>query len=352
MTRPPNGSNPALEARFDSARATFAPLVASLPPRVSAVFDVDADGLASAGVFERVMERAGHPIETVLPDRERNVWTSENRARLRATNPQYTFILDLGSRDEKVLDGIPACFIDHHRPEGVPDGDTLLSGYLLDPIPNTSWMVYELGAAIAEVEDLDWIAAIGTFSDLGEKAPWPLLDLAKKKYTAKWLKEATALVNAPRRSSNFRPELALRALREADSPRALCESNSPASNALREAREEVKAAFEEAKKTAPKFSGEVALLEISSPCQVHPLLAQVWRGRLPKFHVVVANSGYMPDRVNFSARSAKGRSVLDYLKSLDAGQGEGHFGHGHDAASGGSLPPERFEKLKSARGVG
>ncbi len=352
MNFPLEGSNPALQERFDALRGTFQGVVASLPPRVCAVFDVDADGLAAAGVFEHVLERAGHPIETVLPDRERNVWSPDNREKIAATRPEFLWVLDLGSRSEKVLDGVPTCFIDHHRPEGVPDGDTLLSGYDFDPIPNTSWMVYELGAAIAEVSDLDWIAAIGTFSDLGERAPWPLLDLAKKKYTAKWLKEATALVNAPRRSSNFRPELALAALRESDSPRALCESHSPASQGLREARKEVKIAFEEAKRAAPKFAGEVALLEISSPCQVHPLLAQVWRGRLPKFHVVVANSGYMANRVNFSARSAKGKSVLDFLKSLDAGEGEGHFGHGHDQASGGSLPPERFDKLKRAMGFG
>lgn len=344
------GSNPELKPRFDEARATFQCVVETLPPLVSAIFDVDADGLAAAGVFERVLERVGHPVTTVLPDRERNVWTPENRRRLEESAPEFTFILDLGSRAEKVLDGVPACFIDHHRPEGVPDGDTLISGYAWEPIPNTSWMVYELGSAVCEVEDLDWIAAIGTLSDLGEKAAWPLLGLAKKKYTGKWLKEATALVNAPRRSSNFRPEAALQALRENNSPKELCESDSPSSQILRDAREEVRAAFEQAKKAAPRFSGEVALLEISSPCQVHPLLAQVWRGRLPKFHVVVANSGYLPDRVNFSARSAKGKSVLDYLKSLDAGEGDGHFGHGHDQASGGSLPPERFEKLKRAMG--
>ncbi len=344
------GSNPDLQSRFDDARATFRSVVGNLPPRVCAMFDVDADGLAAAGVFERVLERAGHPVQTVLPDRERNVWTPENRRRLQQSAPEFTFILDLGSRTEKVIGGVPVCFIDHHRPEGSPDGDTLITGYNWEPIPNTSWMVYELGSAVAEVEDLDWIAVVGTLSDLGEKAPWPLIDLAKKKYTAKWLKEATALVNAPRRSSNFRPEAALQALRENSNPKELCESSSPASQILRDSREEVRAAFEQAKKAAPKFSGEVALLEISSPCQVHPLLAQVWRGRLPKFHVVVANAGYLPDRVNFSARSAKGKSVLDYLKSLDAGEGDGHYGHGHDQASGGSLPPERFEKLKRAMG--
>lgn len=344
------GSNPDLEDKFDGARAQFSAVVQGLPSRVSALFDVDADGVAAAGVFERVMERAGHPIETVLPDQERNAWTPENRQRLAQTRPEFSFVLDLGSRSEKVLDGVPACFIDHHRPEGTPEGDTLISGYEWEPIPSTSWMAFELGSAIVDVEDLDWIAVIGTLSDLGERAPWPLIEVCKKKYTAKWLKEATALVNAPRRASDFRPEMALQALREHSNPRELCESDSLASQALRDAREEVKAAMEEGKKAAPKFAGEVALIQVNSPCQIHPLIAQIWRGRLPKFHVIAANTGYMPNRVNFSARSAKDKSVLDFLKSLDAGEGEGYFGHGHDQASGGSLPPERWEKLKRAMG--
>ncbi len=344
------GSNPDLEARFDTARDTFKTVLDGLPSRVTAMFDVDADGLAAAGVFERVMERAGHPIQTVLPDRERNAWTTENRRRLIETNPEFTFVLDLGSRAEKVLAEVPACFIDHHRPEGSPGGDVLITGYDWEPIPNTSWMAFELGASVADVSDLDWIAAIGTMSDLGERAPWPLLDLCKKKYTGKWLKEATALVNAPRRASNFRPEIALQALREHQNPKDLCESTSQSSQEIRDARAEVKAAMEQGKKSAPKFAGEVAIIEVNSPCQIHPLIAQIWRGRLPKFHVIAANTGYMKDRVNFSARSAKDKSVLDFLKSLDAGEGEGHFGHGHDQASGGSLPLERWEKLKRAMG--
>ena len=157
-------------------------------------------------------------------------------------------------------------------------------------------------------------------------------------------------MNAPRRASDFRPEIALQALREHTNPKDLCESTSDPAQEIRDARAEVKAATEEGKKAAPKFAGEVALIEVNSPCQIHPLIAQIWRGRLPKFHVVVANTGYMVGRVNFSARSATGRSVLDYLKSLDAGEGEGHFGHGHDQASGGSLPLERWQQLKRAMG--
>ena len=51
---------------------------------------------------------------------------------------------------------------------------------------------------LVAVDDLDWIAAVGTLSDLGDHAPWDELPAIKKRYPAKWLKEAVSLVNAAR----------------------------------------------------------------------------------------------------------------------------------------------------------
>lgn len=334
-----------LETEFEAARAVFANIFEALPAQnVVAMHDVDADGIAAAVTFENVLERAGKAVTIVAPDRERNAWAPSNRRRLSDLKPEFLFVMDLGSRNEKVLE-VPACFIDHHRPEGVFAGDVLISGYEWNPIPNTSWMIYELGSAICDVEGLDWIAAIGTLSDLGDKAEWPVLKVAKKKYGAKWLREATTLVNAPRRASHFRPEAAVDALREHPDPKSLCESESASVRELRAARAEVAAALDEGKKAAPTFAGNVALVRVHSPCQIHPLIAQIWRSRLPKFHVIVANDQYIAGRVNFSARSSGAQSVLDFLKSIPLSDGEGHFGHGHDAASGGSLPVARWNEL-------
>jgi hypothetical protein len=77
------------------------------------------------------------------------------------------------------------------------------------------------------ISDLDWIAAIGTISDLGERAPFELLTVAKRKYTAKYLKEATALINAIRRASVYNPEVAAQALLTHQNPKELVNSSSP-----------------------------------------------------------------------------------------------------------------------------
>ena len=343
-----------LETQFNSARQTFDAVLETMPQggTIGLVHDVDvdADGVTAGVVWQRVLERAGFRVARLMPDRERNVWTESNRAKIAAVSPDFLWVLDLGCRDEKVLPGVPTVFLDHHRPEGTLPEDTLITGYGWPEVPNTSWMCYEIALGKVEVEDMDWIAVIGTLSDLGEKAPWPLIADAKKKYTAKWLKEATALVNAPRRASQFDPEAAARALMGFDNPKDLCNSDAPDVQTLKDARAEVSAEMLIAKKAAPKFAGQAALIQIDSPCQIHPLIAQIWRGRLPKYHVICANTGYIPDRVNFSARSAKGLSVLDFLKSFELSEGDGHFGHGHDQASGGSLPPERWQELLGKMG--
>ena len=341
-----------LEQEFAIARQTFDSIIERMPREgtIGLVHDVDADGVTAGVVWQRVLARLGFSVARLSTNRERNVWTESNREKIAETKPEFLWVLDLGCRDEKVLPDVPTAFLDHHRPEGVLPDDVLITGYGWPEVPNTSWMAYEIARDKVEIEDLDWIAVIGTLSDLGEKAPWLLIDETKKKYTAKWLKEATALINAPRRASSFDPEAAARALTQFDNPKDLCNSDAPDVQTLKNAREEVKAEMNEAKKAAPKFAGQAALITIDSPCQIHPLIAQIWRGRLPKYHVICANKGYMENRVNFSARSANGLSVLDFLKSFEISPGEGSFGHGHDQASGGILPPERFRELLSKMG--
>lgn len=314
--------------------------------RVGCLHDCDADGLSAGVLWQRTAERLGvQPLRAVV-DRERNAWNAVNRERARALDPENLFVLDLGCRPEKVLEGVPTCFVDHHHPDGVLSEDLLLSGYGLDPCPTTSLLVYELGSALTDLSDLDWLAALGAIGDLGDKAPFPLVTQARARYKLKWLKEAVVLINAPRRASDYQPEAAARALLEHDGPRALVESTSSDVQLLRHCREELLAAMTEGKKAAPRFSGQVALVQVSSACQIHPLLAQIWRGRLPRYHVLVANTGYLPGKVNFSGRSS---GILRVRELLRAHEPEGEeIGRGHDQASGGSLSfPAWEEFLKS-----
>ena len=338
---------------LDSARGLFQQFLNACghQQRLTCLHDSDADGVTSGVLWQRALERLKYKyLHRLAPDRQRNAWTESNRALIENTKPERLWVLDLGSQTQQVLAGVPTCFIDHHRPEGCHADDTLISAYEWNPIPNTSWLFYDLCDGIVDITDLDWIAAIGTFSDLGERAPWELLASAKKKYTSKYLKEATALVNATRRASNYDPESAALALLNHENPRDLVNSSAPEVQVLVAARSEVKGELEKAKKAAPKFAGQAALILVDSPCQIHPLIAQIWRTRLPKFIVMAANKGYLPGRVNFSAR---GSGALEWLRSFELGLDDGEesgFGHGHDAASGGSLPFEKWNLLMELAG--
>ena len=338
----------------EAARAAFAAFLAPLPhtARLAALHDSDADGVSAGVLWQRGLERLGFSqLTRLLPGRERSAWSAASRELVREAAPDRLFVLDLGSQPEPILPNVPTCFLDHHRPgPGVPPGDTLVSAYAWDPIPTTSLLVWDVLAGQTDMADLDWIAALGLLGDLGDAAPFPLLAEAKKRHTARYLKEAVALINAARRASQHNPEAAVRALLAHADPKSLVLSPSADVQALRDARAEVKAALEDAKKAAPVFSGPVALIRASSPCQIHPLVAQIWRTRLPKFIVLAANDAYLPGRVNFSARAAKGVNVLEFLRSVPLPPGDGNFGQGHDQASGGSLPVARWNALLAALG--
>jgi len=306
----------------------------------------DADGVAAGAILYRALQRLGFSDLTILvTGKGANAYTAQTRRRTAAANPVALFVLDLGCLQEPVLSGVPTCFIDHHRPLGVPPEGVLISSYTWQPIPNAALLVYWLCSEVIEIEDMMWVAAIGTLSDLGNKAPFAIIPQAKKVYKAKWLREATSLINAGRRSATGDAETALRAILAAQHPREIAEGASPESRRLADYRLKVRAAFDEAKKAAPKFSGQVALVRVNSPCQVHPLVAQIWRTRLQKYVVLVGNEGYVPGYVAFSARTASDVNLLDFLAGVKVDVAGGHFGYGHDQATGGLLPTASWNEL-------
>ncbi len=273
----------------------------------------DADGLAAGALFGRALPLLGFTDVIVVPSgRDESAFSDSARQRLREMNPASLIVTDLGVSEAGTLEasgestsgestsgenGIPVLYVDHHRPSGAPEAGFVVSAYDWHPIPCSAWLAYDLLEAAApnvdELREIDWIAAIGILSDLGEKAPWPMLADAKKRHTATWLKEATVLTNAARRASTFQAQAALDLLMTEDGPKPLAQS--PEAAPLHEARAEIKAEMDIAGQAAPIFSETepFALVRVDSACQVHPLIAQRWRTRLPKYAVICANIGYI-----------------------------------------------------------
>ena len=301
-----------IDAAWPAARATTQAFLANVAhnARLVVFCHFDADGLAAGAVAGRALARLGFTNVDVVPSgRGESAFGDGARARLAALRPDALIVTDLGVKAAGVLPGVPTLYIDHHQPDGLPADPTavVVTGYGWDPVPNSSWMMWELLAPIADaadtsLDDLLWIAAVGTISDLGEKAPWERLPAIRKQYTAKWLKEAVALVNAARRATEFDIATPLALLMTADGPRAISEDDALGADRLRAYRAEVSAALAEARKRAPLFAGggsPWAMIPVASGCQIHPLIAQQWRGRLPRNAVMGANSAYLPGVVAF-----------------------------------------------------
>ncbi len=317
----------------------------------------DADGLTTGAILTLALRRAGATVETLATGKGGSAWSDETAALLAERRPAALIVGDLGVRAEPVWTGGPTFFVDHHRPSGLPsDAEArVVTGYGLEPTPTSALLALACvgGLENVEVGDLDWIAAMGVLGDLGDKAPFSIVSRAKKKYGAGVLRDATTLVNAPRRSASGDASAALRLMLTAKHPKEIVSGESEDAASLRRDKEEVAAAYAEAKKAAPKFAGPAAAIRIHTSCQIHPLVAQIWRTRLPKLIVMGVNTGYRPGWVHFSARCGKGTNLLDFFREhRPAGADSRSYGQGHDQAGGGALPVPVWNEFVRELGFG
>ncbi|MBM2575445.1 hypothetical protein JQC91_03935 [Jannaschia sp. Os4] len=306
--------------------------------------DVDADGLSSAALLAGALD-----VPVRLVGRGMNAWTDPVAAEVEGRG---LVVADLGMRGRALGDRL--CVIDHHVPTGTPEGATVIHGIDLDPVPSTSLLAwYALGAP----EERGWLAALGCIGDYGDKAGHLEVAPAKKRWGAGKLRELTSLVNAPRRSAAGDAAPALELLRAAADPAHALSGALPGLAACEAAREEVKAATAEARRAPPRFGArygaDVAIVRIDSPCQVHPLTAQSWVGRLRGAIVFCANFGYLPGKVSFSGRAPRSKDIVALLaEHRPEGADPAHYGNGHRQAAGGTLDHAAWNALMDDLGFG
>ena len=333
--------------------APFAPFVNGLGAGPVAVLcHSDCDGLASGVILAEALRRAGRTVRLEATGKGGSAWDADSRAKVARHGPVALVVADLGCRGEAVLPGVPTLFVDHHRPEGVPAGAVLVTGYGTEPTPTSGLLAWECGKRVADVADLDWIAAVSVIGDVGDLAPFPEMAGVKARHKITPLRDATSLLNTARRSATGDATPALRLLAKCSGPKEVLKGDHPETAELQAMKAEVSAEFAAAKKVGPKFAEKtnVALVRVRSACQVHPMVVPMWKTRLPDRIVMVANTGYLPGRVNFTVRSSLDVNLIDFLRTHAPPEPGEHYGHGHDKATGGSLPFAQWNLF--ARGLG
>jgi single-stranded-DNA-specific exonuclease len=314
----------------------------------------DADGLSAAAIFVRALRAAGWAAEPRILGRGENPWSAAMRAELDA-GPRLggLVVTDLGTRPGAIKPGTPTVVVDHHVPTGTPEGAALITGHPFDPIPTSSLLAYWCAGAVAGAGPLLWLAALGLIGDMAEKSGFPEMEEARRAYGVTKLRDAVSLLNAPRRSASGDAGPALALLLKADGPKEILSGEHPETTALHAAKEEVKAELEAAKRVGPKVRNGVALIRFHSPCQIHPLVAQAWRGRLKDDIVLAANTGYRPGWVHFAARSARGGvDLIRFLAEHAPPGADENYGSGHAQATGGALRPDDWNHFVAGLGFG
>jgi single-stranded-DNA-specific exonuclease len=327
MTQPfdPAGSFASALSRFDRSRP------------VLILGHNDADGLSATAILARGLAGAGWTSRKRIVGRGENPWSDETRAEIARADPGGLIVTDLGVR-EGALAACPTVVIDHHVPTGTPGDATLITGYGQEPIPTSSLLAFRcIAPATPECGDLLWLAALGIIGDMAEDEGFQEMADARLRYGITALRKAASLINAPRRSASGDASPSLAVLMKANGPKEILSGEHAETAQLLAAKDEVKAELERTRTIAPKLRGGVALIAFSSPCQIHPLLAQTWRGRLKGAIVVAANFGFRPGWVHFAARAGAGTDLIAFLAQHRPPGADENYGSGHVAASGGAL---------------
>lgn len=311
----------------------------------------DADGLSAAAILTRSLERTGWTPVPLIVGKGETPWDRLLAARIDALRPGGLIVADLGTRPQPVLPGCPTVVIDHHVPTGEPQDAITISGNGLSPEPTAALLAWWAAGSLGRQDDLLWLAAVGLIGDMAEEAAFPEMIEAQRCWGKTALRDAVSLINAPRRTAAADVGPALRLMMRANGPKEISKGQDADAMALHAAKAEVRAAMDVAKRVPPIVVGDVALIQLDSACQIHPLIAQQWRGRLRDKIVIAANRGYRPGWVHFAARSATGRNIIDFLAEHRPPGADGRYGNGHAQASGGALQAADWNSFVAGLGL-
>ena len=338
---------PADAAAIDAARA----FVRRTSGTVTVIAcDADVDGLTSAVILERAVKAVGGSPHVLPVRRGEHAHHPRMKERIQALRPQHLVVLDMGSRPQVILPGLPTLVVDHHHAaNGLPPGAVVVNGYDRAPVAPTSVLAYVVCRTIPGLDTAAWLGALGAVGDLGSAAAFRGL-LGIRAGGARWSR-AASLINAARRADTPDPAVALDALRHAGSVDDITSGRLSETALLERYRAQVQDEIGRCARVAPRIAGNVALVRFSSGAQVHPIVATRWARRLAPRIVIAANDGYLPGRTNFAVRSGTGIDLVAWLRALPFEPAEdAEYAHGHARATGGSLSPSDFEAFLASVG--
>ena len=338
--------------RADAARRFAGWLEGTAPDRPILVLGhFDADGLAATALLVRALRTAARDATPLITGKGENPWEEPLASRLRETEMGGLIVTDLGVRAEPVVAHTPTILIDHHVPAGWPAEATVVSGHELTPEPTSALLAHACAGALGDQSDLGWLAALGLIGDMAEDAGFPELAAAQTRWTKTALRNATSLVNAPRRTASADATPALELLLKGEGPKDVTSGRFPETERLLAAKAEVKAAMDVAKRVPPRIAGDVALIafleRLPDPPADRAAVARAaeGQGRDRRQHRLPPRLGPLrrPHRLS-------GRDLIEFLAERRPAGADGRYGNGHRQATGGALTAGQWNDWVAALG--
>ena len=195
---------------------------------IAVFYDSDSDGICSATITIKSLEKLGHKVERYIPCSHSNF----NPARLKGLKDEginKIIFLDFSAdqysdftENTSLFDAI--LVIDHHKIYKDLNSDKIIfikAQYLRKDLDGsdycTSKMAFDLFSEVTDVSEFDWLAAIGTLTDLTDDKWQTFLNKVYKRYktSKKELINAGCIIDAGKQIEPPQVERALDVVLEA-----------------------------------------------------------------------------------------------------------------------------------------
>ncbi|MEM4263840.1 MAG: DHHA1 domain-containing protein [Candidatus Woesearchaeota archaeon] len=330
--------------------------------RVAVIHHTDPDGVCSGVIAAKLVERLrGKKIDLRL-NQKGNVHfiTKQTYKKLKAGKINKVIITDL------TVDETPAYFkkiekfadtlvLDHHA---IYRNFNSKKTIMIKPQmfckipPNTytaSKLTYDFGCSIADITDLDWIAAVGLIGDIAARSWKAWLTNVFKKYKIKTNKdlfktglgEVAILISSAESYDVKNVKLSFDILYNSESYKNVLKSKLNRFRKIID--DEITYYLHNIKKQAI-FEGDFIYYEIQPRYHTKSPLSTILGLKYPHKSIIVVDTRQNP--ISISARRNDAKLKINHLLK-DAAQGiKGVSGGGHAVSAGALIPKKSFCKFK------
>ncbi len=322
--------------------------------KVVLCFDQDGDGIPATVLMLKAFQRLKiDNVHWVPFNRNDRMHVAEE---ILAWNPTHVIFLDVAAEIYEGLMGKlvskKVMVIDHHETHKSFDGVTVLKpqkiGFEESNQYCTAKLVYDYMSNLVDLDDVDWIAAVGVISDMGQRT-WTsfLRDVFEKhefKMKEDWYEtvpgKVAQIINSATSVNPIRTDEAI-ALLVNSIPREILKS--PLADLNADINAEISKWMKEPVESF--HDGLLNIQVIDNPSYSIGGVVSNKRSRAEreKAFIVITVFG---DKLKVSARSQEFKVPMNELLKKSVKDFDSANAGGHDPASGASLPSENLEEFK------